>query len=552
MTIIIGLGVWAFKAYMVVKTRTEGEILASHQSQAELGARFISDHQQRLLDRMNSLAARPDLLAAVVSRDRHAMLSLLKGLAERPELSWLFVCDPEGKVIFHLPAAPNQVGVSLAEREFMKKAQQEGVSHISSLSAEPGPRSEKAVTFITPLKDPVKGLVGFFGLQQKRSYWTDSFARMASLPGQRVFIFDQSGNVVAGGSGANEELASMNRLGRWLVSSGRPGIRVAGRLMEDPQEKEPVFISAAIAMPMNWLLITAHEYDTAMAPVLLIFRNALAFLVLLLVCLLLVTSLLHSRYAMQQEALARADQETQRLDNEVRLRTQDLRQSNQRIRELSRHLIAAQEEERKKIALDLHDEIGSHLGALSIGLRQLATGEEDNGPKLREELNRLVGLSDKLIGQIRSISYALRPTILDQLGLKAALADLCDSMQETYHLPVDFQMTGVDESRLSSQLKMTLYRFLQEGITNAIKHSGSDRLDIKLFVQEAWLRLSVSDQGRGFDVDETQRLALSAKKMGLLGMAERLELAGGRLDIASNAQGTTITALLPWGDGHDG
>ena len=360
--IIAVMGTWSFKAYMIVKSRTEAEILASHQSQSELGARFISDHQQRLRDRMASLAARQDFLAAVKSRNRAALKSILKGLSERLELSLIFITDPDGRVIFHLPASPNQIGVSLAEREFLKKAKQEGATHISALSAGPESGFDKGITFITPLKDAGRGLVGFFGLVQKRAYWNGSFARMASLPGQRVFLFDQSGNLVAGGTGASGELTEMNRLGRWLVNSGRSGIRVAGRLMEDPLDKEPVFISAAQVLPMNWLLITAHEYDTAMAPVLLIFRNTLILLVLLLICLLLVTFLLHSRYQMQQQALALADEEAKRLENEVYLRTRDLSRSNESIRELGRHLIAAQEEERKKIALDLHDEIGSHLG----------------------------------------------------------------------------------------------------------------------------------------------------------------------------------------------
>lgn len=550
--IIIVMGVWSFKAYMIVKSRTEAEILASHQSQSELGARFISDHQQRLRDRMASLAARQDFLAAVASRKRTALKSILKGMSERPELSLLFVTDQDGRVIFHLPASPNQIGVSLAEREFLKKAKRDGTPQISALSAGPGAGFEKGITFITPIKDPVGGLVGFLGLVQKRAYWNDSFARMASLPGQRVFLFDQSGNLVAGGTGASGELAEMNRLGRWLVSSGRPGIRVAGRLMEDPLDKEPVFISAAQVLPMNWLLITAHEYDTAMAPVLLIFRNTLILLVLLLICLLLVTFLLHSRYQMQQQALVLADEEAKRLENEVGLRTKDLSRSNESIRELSRHLIAAQEEERKKIALDLHDEIGSHLGAMSIGLHQLALAEDGNSAENRKYLNRLIDLSDKLIGQIRSMSYILRPTILDQLGLKAALMDLRDFMRETYHLSINYELPSIDESRLSAQLKMTIYRFVQEGINNAIKHSGTDRMDIKLDVRDGWLHLSVSDHGRGFDVEESQRQALSSKKMGLLGMKERIGLVGGRLDIASGDQGTTLTALLPLEESHGG
>ena len=117
---------------------------------------------------------------------------------------------------------------------------------------------------------------------------------------------------------------------------------------------------------------------------------------------------------------------------------------------------------------------------MSIGLHQLALAEDGDSAENRKYLHRLIELSDKLIGQIRSMSYTLRPTILDQLGLKAALTDLHDFVRETYQLSISYELSNLDESRLSPQLKMTIYRFVQEAINNAIKHSGATAWTLSL------------------------------------------------------------------------
>ena len=218
--------------------------------------------------------------------------------------------------------------------------------------------------------------------------------------------------------------------------------------------------------------------------------------------------------------------------------------AERRVRELSHKLINAQEEERKRVALDLHDELGQLLSALKIGLQSFA---QQRGGDEAGELQRLIRLSQKIMDRIRAMAYHLRPAILDSFGLVPALEDLCESLAESGLIQVRTQLQEVDEKSLSPEAKTALFRFVQESLTNAVKHSGSQRAQVSLEQTGEALRLTVMDFGAGFDVAATLSAGPETKHMGLLGMDERIHLIGGRLSIESSSQGTTLTALLPLG-----
>ncbi|MFZ5586350.1 MAG: PAS domain S-box protein [Thermodesulfobacteriota bacterium] len=218
--------------------------------------------------------------------------------------------------------------------------------------------------------------------------------------------------------------------------------------------------------------------------------------------------------------------------------------AERRVRELSHRLINAQEEERKRVALDLHDEMGQLLSALKIGLQSFAQqhGDGDGG-----ELARLIRLSQKIMDRIRALAYHLRPAILDNFGLVPALDDLCESLGESGLIRVDTHLEEVQEQALDSEAKTALFRFVQESLTNAVKHSGSDRAEVRLSQTGGRLRLSVRDFGRGFDVAEAMGVGVESKHLGLVGMEERIRLINGSLNIESGPGGTTLTAEVDLG-----
>ncbi|MFH1059957.1 MAG: PAS domain S-box protein [Pseudomonadota bacterium] len=218
--------------------------------------------------------------------------------------------------------------------------------------------------------------------------------------------------------------------------------------------------------------------------------------------------------------------------------------AERRVRELSHRLINAQEEERKRVALDLHDEMGQLLSALKIGLQSFA---QQHGDGDSEELARLIRLSQKIMDRIRALAYHLRPAILDSFGLVPALDDLCESLNESGLIQVETRLEEVEEKGLDSEAKTALFRFVQESLTNAVKHSGSDRAQVSLERSEGGLRLTVRDFGHGFDVAEALGVGMESKHMGLMGMEERVRLINGALNIESGPEGTNLTVEIDLG-----
>jgi PAS domain S-box-containing protein len=218
--------------------------------------------------------------------------------------------------------------------------------------------------------------------------------------------------------------------------------------------------------------------------------------------------------------------------------------AERRIHELSGQLINAQEEERRRLALDLHDETGQVLSALKIGLQAF----HRTHPGDFDELSRLIQLTQKAMDRTRALAYNLRPAILDSFGLVAALEDLCDSLTDSGMLKVDYSLDEVDESRFFPQVKTTLFRFVQEALTNVAKHSGSERAEVRFAGSGRRVVVEVRDFGRGFDASAALDPAAAAKRLGLLGMRERLDLVGGRLSIESAPGETILRAELDLGE----
>lgn len=216
--------------------------------------------------------------------------------------------------------------------------------------------------------------------------------------------------------------------------------------------------------------------------------------------------------------------------------------AEKRVRELSGRLINAQEDERKRVALDLHDEMGQLLSALKIGLQSLARkieGEEG------VELTKLIQLSQKVMDRMRALAYRLRPSILDNFGLAAAVEDLCESLSESGMIQVDHELDEVAKGRLSPEASISLFRFVQEALTNAVKHSGSKRVKVRLEVGAKSLKVTVRDFGKGFD---HAKVMLMSRNLGLLGMQERMALIGGKLSVNASERGAALCAEAPLED----
>ncbi|MFA5103435.1 MAG: PAS domain S-box protein [Candidatus Thermoplasmatota archaeon] len=212
------------------------------------------------------------------------------------------------------------------------------------------------------------------------------------------------------------------------------------------------------------------------------------------------------------------------------------------LRELSEKIILTQEEERKRISRELHDEIGQALTALSIQLDVL--GSICLEADVKSKITDLKDLTEKSIDNIHRISYDLRPYMLDEFGLISALRWLTDTCHERTRIDISIHILG-REYKLPQTIDTLIYRFVQEALTNVSKHGNAQNVDISIDYQQDIVGLSVRDDGQGFDPDEILRGQRRMGGLGLFGMRERLALFGGELSIESvPGKGSTLYARI--------
>jgi signal transduction histidine kinase len=206
-------------------------------------------------------------------------------------------------------------------------------------------------------------------------------------------------------------------------------------------------------------------------------------------------------------------------------------------RDAMRRVVEAQELERKRLARELHDETGQALTSILLGLRTLEqTVETDQG---REGVAAVRELVVSTLHDVRRLAVELRPAALDDFGLTAALERLAEMVSQDTSVEVDLEI-GIGDERLPADVETTMYRIVQEALTNISKHAGATRISILLARKERAVVVVVEDDGGGFDPGgETSGL-------GLAGMRERVTLLGGQLRVeTSPGRGTTIAAEVP-------
>ena len=219
------------------------------------------------------------------------------------------------------------------------------------------------------------------------------------------------------------------------------------------------------------------------------------------------------------------------------------RQHEKKLRDMSRRLGEAQETERRAIARELHDEVGQSLTATRLNLRDLSQQATDL--QLQKRLAETEELIAELLGKVRQMSLDLHPSVLDDLGLVPALRWCVRTRAGGSPMQVVMQLPE-SLPRFSDMTEITLFRVFQEALSNALKHAGAAHMHVVLEHQDGRLQLSVRDDGKGFDAAAARREALSGKSLGLLGMQERVRLAGGKIVMESApGKGAEVRVTLP-------
>jgi PAS domain S-box-containing protein len=218
----------------------------------------------------------------------------------------------------------------------------------------------------------------------------------------------------------------------------------------------------------------------------------------------------------------------------------EVKEGREQLQQLAHKVVKAQEEERRRVARELHDEAGQALTGLLLHLEMLRGELEGASPSLAEDMAEAIHLTSETMESIRRLAHGLRPPSLDSVGLNGVLEAMCHDVARRSHLAVEYE--GVELTSLPDSITMTFYRVLQEALTNVTKHAGATRIWVKLQQENGQATLLVADDGRGFG----QAGKEPRRGMGLQGMQERLQVLGGTFTMQSRSGGgTCLLATAP-------
>jgi signal transduction histidine kinase len=212
------------------------------------------------------------------------------------------------------------------------------------------------------------------------------------------------------------------------------------------------------------------------------------------------------------------------------------------LRKLSSRLMRVQDEERRRIARELHDSLGQYLAAAKINLEVLSTELKNDFGYLTEAQQ----LIDRAISDIRTLSHLLHPPLLDEAGFGSAARWFVEGFGKRSGIVTRLRMPS-DLDRLPPEIETALFRILQEALTNVHRHSGSRNVEIRLTLYQSVVTLAIEDNGKGIPQDVLERFSKSGLNLGvgLAGMRERVKELGGRLELESGKTGTRLKAIIP-------
>ncbi len=268
-----------------------------------------------------------------------------------------------------------------------------------------------------------------------------------------------------------------------------------------------------------------------------------------MVIIWLVTSLIYAMLA--YEIIMTARQQIKEIEDsniELETMTNELRKSEERLHRLSSDLFAVQENERRRISLELHDELGQSMAALKMQVSAIARRLGQAEPEeLKTDCNEMRININQIIENVRRLARDLSPVVLDDLGLQAAIEYLVNNFAKIYNIDVNYQHTDINHL-FNEESQRIIYRILQEALTNIGKHAQAKNVSLIIKEEERAVQFTVKDNGRGFNVQKTLDQKGAERGMGLEAMLERARILGGKISIVSRPGiDTTVTLTIPTG-----
>jgi signal transduction histidine kinase len=248
-----------------------------------------------------------------------------------------------------------------------------------------------------------------------------------------------------------------------------------------------------------------------------------------------------ARLRRETEAQLRANQTE--LEHKVEERTRELFAASQQLRELSACILQAQDEERRRLARELHDGVGQLLAAASIEVANFVAAT-DSSAGVEKSVTNLESMIRQVNQDIRTMSYLLYPPLLDEIGLKSALEEYVHGFTRRSRIDVSLHIAE-NITRLDRGLELCLFRIVQESLTNILRHAESTTAAIDIGREEASITLAVRDHGKGMSAEKFAEIQAQGSGVGIRGMRERVRHFGGEMTFTSDSSGTTVLVVVP-------
>ena len=268
-----------------------------------------------------------------------------------------------------------------------------------------------------------------------------------------------------------------------------------------------------------------------------------------LTCASFDVSALRESEARYRELAANLDREVQQRTRELQRRNEQILRTSEAVRMLNTRLLQSQEQERRRIARELHDSSGQILTAIGLDLANIAEkvrapGIREIAPDLLQHVEETETLVQKLHRELRTTSYLLHPPLLEEAGLSSAVAWYVQGVAQRSGLEIDVAISS-DFGRLSRDLELTLFRVIQESLTNILRHSGSKRASIRISRSQDEITLEIQDQGKGIAAEKLAEIQGGMSGLGIRAMRERLHPFNGELRLESGDGGTRVVVTIP-------
>lgn len=551
----------AFSAYLVLRSAEHEQAIlaATVQDRTRAAARDLEQEISSLRARLFVIASGEPAISTLPQLRARAAAVLGPGSAD------FVLSDPDGTEVLNTQLRPGAVLPRYPDLPALRRVATTGQPYISDYVANPADGEPWAAINVPVIQH---GTVAYIASLNLIPLLEPVLRRQQLPPGWVAAINDRAGYTLARSSEAEKFVGTLGRpqflhkllhpSDDWFTMTTRDGV--------------PARIAVSRIEPIGWIVVVAIPLEVLFAPVrhstdiLLLVGTAMVAIALLLALLIgrriagPIGSLVRYAEALGQGsppallstglretdvlacALHGASENLRRNEDERAQAAADLLASEQR-KQVLHQAVLAQEAERTRIARELHDSLGQYMTALQLGLNTTARQCSGNQNAL-DELTRLRALTSRVGGEINRMAWELRPTALDDLGLEVATTQYLEEWTERTGLRFDLQF-NLGDRRLPQVIETTVYRALQEAVTNVVRHARARNVAIILQIAGDQLQMIVEDDGTGFPPDVADG-ELGSQHLGLLGIRERLALVDGTLEIESvPGRGATLFVRVP-------